>query len=79
MRRTDGFLKKNNLTLRCPSCGRTAEYTPIEYMGEVVVCKHCGAALTWPRLFPGLSPEARQRVLSIPYLRAFVQTGEAET
>ncbi len=79
MRRTNGFLKKNNLTLRCPVCGHTAEYTPIEYMGETVLCKHCGAAMGWPQLFAGLPPADQRRVLSIPYLKAFVQAEEAET
>lgn len=82
MRRTDGFLKKNNLALRCPVCGRVAEYTPIEYMGETVVCKHCGAAMTWPQIFPGLARAEQRRVLQIPYLRTFLKGspgGEPET
>ncbi len=78
MRRTDGFLKKKNLRIRCPVCGQTAEYTPYEYMGEVVVCKHCGTGMTWPRIFPTLGEADRLRILQDPLMRAFVKSSQGE-
>ena len=72
-RRSDGRLKMRNIWIKCQNCGAENEYTPIEYEGEVVVCKSCKTSMPWESIFYSLSESDKRKVMMSRYLSSFLK------